>query len=869
VLHPRGVLAMFIVSLSITCSAFGATYLVPEDRVLIQRADAIVIAAAAESYTRLTPGGIVVTVNRLRIEEVLKGPYNAGTELSLVERGGVFPGHASMFPGAPRYGAGHRYLIFTDLNRDGEAITWGMSIGQFELTRDDAGRRLATHVSGDLAGFDHNLEPYTDRARDEAGFISWIRGILSRTVDPEPHYFVDAIRPERATRPWVGAPAFTGSSYLFAPGGQKFRWANPNATFVTAGSQPSLNGPAAVATAIGQWDAEPNSNVNYQLGAQNDAATGGLTTADGRNAVLFNDPNNELPAGIGGLGGISSASSTYAYEGGSVFQPNEVDVVINSTAEFPSGTAIQSCLNSIVTHEIGHTLGLRHADKDPSNTMNCTAPLDCSGGAIMTSITQCTFNGRLQPWDQAAISTVYGSGPPACTPPSINTQPSGTTIPAGQTAMLGVVAAGTAPLTYQWFIGNPPSGTPIGGATNSFVNVSPATTTTYFVRVTGQCGSPIDSDAATVTVNAPACPAVAVSAPAATPNAQGGVNLSVSASGGSGFTFTWFEGPVSGMGTPIGTGNPFAVTPVATTGYWVRAQNNCGNTANSAVITVSPQTAGCPVVSVGAPMVLVSGGGFVLSTMASGGTGFTFAWFQGATPGAGTLIGTQSNVFVSPAGPTKYSVRVTNNCNNSGVSPVITINPSQSCTPPAINAVSATPPAIVAGQTSVLSVNATGTDLSIQWFSGSVENTALIPNGTSSTITVMPMTTTTYFAGVMSGCGAAPVFSSGVTVSVSPSIQCVPPAITTPPSIQTIVAGASAQLSVGATGSEPLHFQWFEGPNGDTSKPVGTDSATFVSAPLKSPARYWVHITNDCGSADTDAVQVNVEAGRFRAVRPR
>jgi hypothetical protein len=486
----------------------------------------------------------------------------------------------------------------------------------------------------------------------------------------------------------------------------------------------------------------------------------------------------------------------------------------------------------------------------------------------MTSITQCSFNGRLQPWDQAAISTVYGSGPPPCTPPSITVQPAGTTITAGQQTTLFVTAAGTAPLTFQWFIGTPPSGTTIGGATSNSVNVTPSTTTSYFVRVTGQCGSPVDSDAVTVTVNPATCPAVTVSTPTAVPNAQGGFNLTASASGGSGFTFTWFQGSVSGTGSPLGTGNPFAVSPTTTTGYWVRVLNSCGETADSAVIMLTPQPQGCPAVSVGTPMVTASGGGFLLSVSVSGGAGFSFAWFQGSTPGAGTLIALQSSVFVTPSGPTSYSVRVTNNCNNSGVSPVITITPTQSCTAPAITSVSANPTTIIAGQTAVLSVSATGSSLSFQWFSGSPGSPVVVANGNSATITVMPLQTTTFFAVVMSGCGATSALTDTVTVTVSPSMQCMPPVITNAPSNQTVVAGGSVQLTVAAAGSPTIHYQWFQGPKGDTSKPVGADSTTFVSAPLSSATQFWVHVTNDCGIADGATVQVSVQAARFRAVRP-
>jgi hypothetical protein len=94
---------------------------------------------------------------------------------------------------------------------------------------------------------------------------------------------------------------------------------------------------------------------------------------------------------------------------------------------------------------------------------------------------------------------------PACTAPAITSNPSSQTIVTGQTTRLTVGATGTAPLSYQWYVGTSGNiGSPIQGATNASIDVSPSTTTSYWVRVSNSCGS-ADSTAAvvTVTVNTP------------------------------------------------------------------------------------------------------------------------------------------------------------------------------------------------------------------------------------------------------------------------------------------------------------------------------------------------------------------------------
>jgi hypothetical protein len=94
-----------------------------------------------------------------------------------------------------------------------------------------------------------------------------------------------------------------------------------------------------------------------------------------------------------------------------------------------------------------------------------------------------------------------GTTPPPVTAvaPTIGTQPANQTVTAGQTASFSVVAAGTAPLTYQWQKG----GTAISGATSASYT-TPATVdsdngATFTVVVSNSAGN-VTSSAATMTV---------------------------------------------------------------------------------------------------------------------------------------------------------------------------------------------------------------------------------------------------------------------------------------------------------------------------------------------------------------------------------
>ncbi len=89
---------------------------------------------------------------------------------------------------------------------------------------------------------------------------------------------------------------------------------------------------------------------------------------------------------------------------------------------------------------------------------------------------------------------------------------------------------------------------------------------------------------------------------------------------------------------------------------------------------------------------------------------------------------------------------------------------------------------------------------------------------------------------------------------------CVAPSVTTQPQSQSVQAGQTATLTVAATGSALLTYQWYVGASGDTSQPVGTNAASLTTPPLLDAASYWVRVSNACGHADsgTAIVSVNV-----------
>src|SRR5581483_1159011 len=95
-----------------------------------------------------------------------------------------------------------------------------------------------------------------------------------------------------------------------------------------------------------------------------------------------------------------------------------------------------------------------------------------------------------------------------------------------------------------------------------------------------------------------------------------------------------------------------------------------------------------------------------------------------------------------------------------------------------------------------------------------------------------------------------------VVVTVQP---CTAPAIVIQPSSGDVLNGSTVVLFVGDTGSKPETYQWFQGEAGDTSNPVPNGLfASFTTPALFASTAFWVRITNDCGTIDSQVARLNV-----------
>ncbi len=370
------------------------------------------------------------------------------------------------------------------------------------------------------------------------------------------------------------------------------------------------------------------------------------------------------------------------------------------------------------------------------------------------------------------------------------------TVCAGVTATVTATPGAAGTYTYVWTV---PTGAPAPG------NVSSFTTTVagvYAVQITNTATNCSNTASGTVTVNP--LPTVLVN----NPQFCIGGSATLTASGAT--TYSWT--PSTGLSAT--TGATVTATPAATTIYTVTGTTAGCTSSSQATVTVFP------------PATVNAN---IDQTVCAGGT-ITLA---GSTSGSGTS-GTWSANSGSFSNPTLLASTYTPSITSGTVTLTLTTNDPAGPCPAAtdIMVVTVNPLPVVNAGSDISICNGNPTTLTA---SGATTYSWLPGGQTTASITVTPLTTTTYtVSGTTSGCSATDQVV--VTVNALPTVSAG--------GDQTICAGTSVTLS----GSGATNYAWNNGV---------TNAVSFIPT---ATATYTVIGTDANGCFSSDQVVVNVNA---------
>jgi gliding motility-associated-like protein len=485
------------------------------------------------------------------------------------------------------------------------------------------------------------------------------------------------------------------------------------------------------------------------------------------------------------------------------------------------------------------------------------------GGTLLSS-------GSSSPVTVAAAATttyyVLGSATTSGACPATSCEITTVTVNSASTAPTGVNASSTTtcagtPVTltqtggvlgtggsFEWYSGSC-AGTSEG--TGNSINVSPLSTTTYYVRAEDACGNTACASV-TITVEQPS----SITSASATPSTlcgPGNSDISISGTLGTGAQWEIYSGSCGGTLEASSGTSPITLAVPATTTYYVLGSASTSGACPATsceIVVVDVNTVSTAPSSISATSTTICVGQSTQLTQVGGvlGSGGTFEWYTGSCGGA--PVGSGASINVSPVVNTDYFVRAEDACGNTTCA-TITITVETPSTDPT-SAVAATPTFCLGGNTNLTVAGGTiGTGAGYVWYQGGCGSGA--PVGTGTTINVTPTATTTYFVRLEGSCNNTNCQTVTVTVD-QPSTD--PTAALA--SATNICPGQSSILTVtGGSLGTGANWEWYEGSCGGT--PVG--SGTSISVSPTSTTTYFVRAEGTCNNTNCAFVTITLGTG--------
>ncbi len=442
-------------------------------------------------------------------------------------------------------------------------------------------------------------------------------------------------------------------------------------------------------------------------------------------------------------------------------------------------------------------------------------------------------------------------------PPVITAQPAGKTLAMGASDSTSVTVTGNN-ISYQWYQGfSGDVSNPLAGKTSASLtlpNQLPGVIH-YWVRASNARGS-VDSTSMRAEVT-PFPPAIVDEPVDVLTNATHSKSLHVYAVGPN-LTYQWYGGYSGDTSQPVSASSSYFYPPYNLAGnyrFWVRVSNALSFVdSRTVVFTVLDSPA--PVITRQPYDTTTYVGSSKSISVAVTGDALRYTWYAGESGTTSVLLSDSSSSF-SPSytvpGIYRYWVRISNESGQ-----VDSTAATYVVKPLATGLITKHPldaTAVVNSSVS-LTVTASGSGLSYQWYSGVSGDTFTPLSGKTSTSFSPPVTTPgqqTYWVRVTSG--------ESFEDSEAALVEVIPPilVITAQPLDLFTYVGDSESFNVYTNGLG-LTYQWYSGFSGDTSNPITNKTSYSFSPPTTEAGtfHYWMRATSGAEHVDSLTATVTV-----------
>lgn len=387
---PRPAL-LALLAIAVAAAAARATVYAPMDDATLMGASAAIVTGTVTASAARKVDGRIVTETTVVVDRTYKG--DVGMTVVVTTPGGTVGDEGVVIYGAPIFDVGDEVLLYLQPGPHGDVRTTALALGAFRLATAADGTLVATHAVpmretrplGDVAA--------TAQALGDPG------SALGAAAD-------------------AATPTMAPYTFLGTPPGRRFEAdQGVPVRLAVANADPGLGvalSDAVIDDGLGAWTSVPSASIVLERGgaaAPTRSVAGG--TCDGKSIAMFNDPFKEIPPltngcfGVLAIGGFCTKGGTTLFAGQQFAHISEGDLTV--------ADGLGSCMNregfdEVLTHEIGHTIGMGHSSENPNE------PNPLLRDATMYFLLHLDGRGAgLRQDDVAGVSALYpvqgGGGP--------------------------------------------------------------------------------------------------------------------------------------------------------------------------------------------------------------------------------------------------------------------------------------------------------------------------------------------------------------------------------------------------------------------------------------------------------------------------